>query len=190
MVEIIWPLSVPNIRGEKDAGKGILPLRTFIQETLRRSRTSFSTLQVALYYLILIKAHIPTFDFTMEQPDDILSSRALHCGRRMFLAALILASKSIQDRNYSARAWSKISGLNVVEININEMAFLQAVNWKLHVTESMFERWQDTLIKFTSAAPGSPGSPIGLVIDWKTIVPLLTPELDTVEVNPRKPTPS
>jgi hypothetical protein len=38
--------------------------------------------------------------------------RAKQCGRRMFLAALILSSKSLQDRNYSARAWSKISGLN------------------------------------------------------------------------------
>jgi hypothetical protein len=35
-------------------------LRTFIQETLRRSRTSYSTLQVALYYLIKVKPHVPT----------------------------------------------------------------------------------------------------------------------------------
>jgi hypothetical protein len=189
MVEVIWPLSVPSCRGEPASGHGVLPLRTFIQETLRRSRTSFSTLQVALYYLILIKAHVPKFDFTMEQPEDLPSTRALQCGRRMFLAALILASKYLQDRNYSARAWSKISGLKVPEINTNEMAFLQAVNWKLHVPESLFERWQDTLIKYTSHTPSSPGSPMAMVIDWKTVVPLLTPELDTVDVNPRKPTP-
>ncbi|KAF2434773.1 hypothetical protein EJ08DRAFT_581678 [Tothia fuscella] len=186
MVEVIWPLSVPTCRSEPASGQGVLPLRTFIQETLRRSRTSFSTLQVALYYLILIKAHVPKFDFTMEQPEDLPSTRALQCGRRMFLAALILASKYLQDRNYSARAWSKISGLKVPEINTNEMAFLQAVNWKLHVPESLFERWQDTLIKYTSHTPSTPGSPMGMVIDWKTVVPLLTPELDTVNVSPRK----
>jgi hypothetical protein len=187
MVQVIWPLSVPTCPGAPATGHGVLPLRTFIQETLRRSRTSFSTLQVALYYLILIKAHVPCFDFTMEQPVDQLSTRALQCGRRMFLAALILASKYLQDRNYSARAWSRISGLKTEEINTNEMAFLQAVNWKLHVPETLFERWQDILIKYTSHPPPSPGSPMLPVLhDWKSIVPVLTPALDTVDVIARK----
>lgn len=186
MVEVIWPCSVPHC--PQDAGRpGVLPLRTFIQETLRRSRTSFSTLQVALYYLILIKSHVPRWDFTMEQREDSASSRALQCGRRMFLAALILASKYLQDRNYSARAWSRISGLKTEEINTNEMAFLKAVNWKLHVPESLFERWQDILIKYTSHLPPTPGSSLlSMVHDWKAIVPRLTPELDTVDVIPRK----
>jgi hypothetical protein len=183
MVEVIWPLSVPTCRGEPASGQGVLPLRTFIQETLRRSRTSFSTLQVALYYLILIKAHVPKFDFTMEQPEDMPATRALQCGRRMFLAALILASKYLQDRNYSARAWSKISGLKVCEINTNEMAFLQAVKWKLHVPESLFERWQDTLIQYTTHPPPSPdGTILPVTENWRTIVPRLTPALDTVDV--------
>ncbi|KAF2083180.1 hypothetical protein K490DRAFT_60713 [Saccharata proteae CBS 121410] len=184
MVEVIWPLSVPTCPGERSTGRGVLPLRTFIQETLRRSRTSYSTLQVALYYLILIKAHVPKYDFTMEQPED-QSLRALQCGRRMFLAALILASKYLQDRNYSARAWSKISGLKVCEINTNEMAFLKAVNWKLHITDPVFERWQAVVLRSTpSQGPSSPGAPqlrttLG---DWKTIIPLLTPELDNFDV--------
>ncbi|EZF32937.1 hypothetical protein H101_03475, partial [Trichophyton interdigitale H6] len=131
IVEIIWPLSVaaaPRSVESTLGCKGVLPLRTFIQETLRRSRTSYSTLQVALYYLILIKPHVPSIDFTMEQPKLQQSqSRAMQCGRRMFLSALILASKYLQDRNYSARAWSKISGLNTAEINQNELMFLQAV---------------------------------------------------------------
>jgi len=35
----------------------------------------------------------------------------LLCPRRTFLAALILASKFIQDKCYSNRAWAKLSGL-------------------------------------------------------------------------------
>jgi len=85
----------------------------------------------------------------MEQPDDAHSIRALQCGRRMFLSALILASKYLQDRNYSARAWSKISGLNTLEINQNEMAFLLAVNWELHITDAVFQRWTDIVLKYT-----------------------------------------
>ncbi|KAK8215865.1 hypothetical protein IWZ01DRAFT_430395 [Phyllosticta capitalensis] len=189
MVEIIWPLSVPTCRNE-GSGRGVLPLRTFIQETLRRSRTSYSTLQVALYYLILIKAHVPKIDFTMEQPED-QSLRALQCGRRMFLAALILASKYLQDRNYSARAWSKISGLKVHEINTNEMAFLKAVNWKLHITDPVFERWQAIVLRASPShpppSPGAPQLPCGYN-DWKTLIPILTPELDNFDLIRKAPT--
>lgn len=186
MVEVIWPTSVPASRCETASGRGVLPLRTFIQETLRRSRTSYSTLQVALYYLVLIKAHVPKHDFTMEQPGDVASVRALQCGRRMFLAALILASKYLQDRNYSARAWSKISGLKVCEINANEMAFLAAVNWKLHITDPVWEKWQEIVLRHTPSNP--PPSPGGCLPNtWKHVLPCLTPELDIVDVTPRTP---
>lgn len=182
IVEAIWPLSSVVCRSEM-GNKGVLPLRTFIQETLRRSRTSYSTLQVALYYLILIKPHVPKHDFTMEQPDDAHSIRALQCGRRMFLSALILASKYLQDRNYSARAWSKISGLNTLEINQNEMAFLLAVNWELHITESVFQRWTEIVLGNRPTQPPSPGSASSRLAeqDWKSIILRLTPELDNIE---------
>ncbi|WZH48958.1 G1 S-specific cyclin pas1 [Fusarium acuminatum] len=182
IVEAIWPLSSVVCRNEPRS-KEVLPLRTFIQETLRRSRTSYSTLQVALYYLILIKPHVPKHNFTMEQPEDRHADRALQCGRRMFLAALILASKYLQDRNYSARAWSKISGLNTQEINQNEIAFLLAVNWKMHIADEVFQRWTDIVLKYTPP-PSGPSSPGGAsqtvcqqVADWKRIILGLNPEL-------------
>jgi PHO85 cyclin-5 len=184
IVEAVWPLS--SIVCRSDMGnKAVLPLRTFIQETLRRSRTSFSTLQVALYYLILIKPHVPKHDFTMEQPDDSLANRVLQCGRRMFLAALILASKYLQDRNYSARAWSKISGLNTQEINQNEMAFLIAVNWKLHITDDVFQRWTEIVLKHTPPPPPSPGTfsqqYAQKSLDWKNLILRLNPGLDNIQ---------
>ncbi|KAI1203472.1 hypothetical protein F5X97DRAFT_330157 [Nemania serpens] len=187
IVEAIWPLASVFHRQEM-GHKAVLPLRTFIQETLRRSRTSYSTLQVALYYLILIKPHVPSHDFTMEQPDDIHAVRALQCGRRMFLAALILASKYLQDRNYSARAWSKISGLATQEINQNEMAFLSAVNWKLHITDAVFKRWTEIILKHTPSQPPSSGSPCLQIqiseqqcLDWKNLILKLDPDLGNIE---------
>ncbi|CCF41255.1 cyclin [Colletotrichum higginsianum] len=184
IVEAIWPLSSVVCRNELGS-KAVLPLRTFIQETLRRSRTSYSTLQVALYYLILIKPHVPKHDFTMEQPDDKHECRALQCGRRMFLAALILASKYLQDRNYSARAWSKISGLNTAEINQNEIAFLLAVNWKLHITDEVFQRWTEIVLKYTPPSPPAPGTSAQWYAqqssNWKMVILKLNPELDNIE---------
>ncbi|TQV93070.1 hypothetical protein V2A60_003619 [Cordyceps javanica] len=184
IVEAIWPLSSAACRSELGS-KAVLPLRTFIQETLRRSRTSYSTLQVALYYLILIKPYVPKYNFTMEQPDDRHADRALQCGRRMFLAALILASKYLQDRNYSARAWSKISGLNTNEINQNEISFLLAVNWKLHIADDVFQRWTEIVLKYTPPpSPPSPGAAQSVSqqgIEWRNLILRLNPELTNID---------
>lgn len=123
----------------------------------------------------------------MEQTDDCHSSRALQCGRRMFLAALILASKYLQDRNYSARAWSKISGLNTQEINQNEMAFLLAVNWNLHITEQVYRRWTDSVMKYSPSQPPSPGSCLSSAefehqCDFfKRIIRRLSPDLENLD---------
>lgn len=78
----------------------------------------------------------------------------LLCGRRMFLAALISASKYLQDRNYSNKAWSKISGLEIGEINVNERAFLGLIGWELHLKADDFKRWTDRLITLTTTTAG------------------------------------
>ena len=139
-----------------------------------------------MYYLVLIKGHVPKHDFTMEQPNDLHANRALQCGRRIFLAALILASKYLQDRNYSARAWSKISGLNTQEINQNEMAFLLAVKWNLHITDTMWQRWTKILLKYRPPpTPPSPGSPCPYYLqqcaEWKKAMLMLDPELTNID---------
>lgn len=182
MIETIWPLSILSCTRENTFGKdqNLIGLRVFVQEVLRRSKTSYSTLQVALYYLVLIQSCIPKHDFTMEQTEDSPSCRAMQCGRRMFLAALILASKYLQDRNFSARAWSKISGLKTYEINTNEMAFLAAVNWKLHIPEPVYNRWTDIVFKYSPSSQSSSPSRSLTSNMWKAIIPHLTPDLDQV----------
>ncbi|KAK5704614.1 TAT-binding protein-like protein 7, AAA ATPase [Elasticomyces elasticus] len=141
---------------------------------------SYSTLQVALYYLILLKPFVPKRDFTVEQEQDCPASRALMCGRSMFLAVLVQASKYLQDRNYTARAWSMVSRFPVREINTNERTFLRTVCWYLHIAEPNFKRWTDIMLKYMpNTNLPSPGQP-GLCVSWKAIVPHLTLELDQV----------
>jgi hypothetical protein len=73
----------------------------------------------------------------------------------MFLAALIVASKYLQDRNYSNRAWSKISGLPVHEINANEICFLKLIDYNLFIAEDIFKRWSSLLLTHIQAISGS-----------------------------------
>ena len=178
-IETIWPLSKSCPKALSGDQK-LIPLRTFVQEVLKRSRTSYSTLLVALHYLILIMSSVPKYgNFTMEQVEDSEGCRAMQCGRRMFLAALILASKYLQDRNYSTRAWGKISGLQVSEINTNERVFLSAVHWKLHIPEPLFQRWERIVLKYSpSAASNPPRSCPTACRTWQSLIPQLNSELD------------
>ncbi|GJN90664.1 hypothetical protein Rhopal_003676-T1 [Rhodotorula paludigena] len=218
-IESIWgpaastscPAGSPS--ASSATASGVLPLQWFVKEVLRRSRTSCSTLQLALYYLHKSRREIrdavaradasrgeivrleqelkackraaPTASYPSppHSPQDALdAAHAVHasalaselgerfsqlveaqnspvlCGRRMFLAALISASKYLQDRNYSNRAWAKISGLPVQEVNKNERAFLQVVAFQLHLRKEDFERWTARLSTLTASASASSSS--------------------------------
>ncbi|GAA5940818.1 cyclin family protein [Sporobolomyces koalae] len=236
-IESIWgpsspaPSSSASNATQFSTASSVLPLHYFVREVLRRSRTSCSTLQLALYYLHksrkpirdavaiahesraaikklavheserdaskqeaaaierymspdLLKqddAATSAYPSPPESPDtphlvaatdasslqmgeadeESLSDRfsrlleaqksPLLCGRRMFLASLISASKYLQDRNYSNRAWAKISGLEIKEINTNERAFLALVGWELHLKADDFKRWTNRLNTLTAA---------------------------------------
>jgi hypothetical protein len=159
LITAFWPLSAcPPMMSSCFNGAGVLPLEVFIHETLRRSKTSYSTLQVALWYLMLLKCKMPNSDFTKEQGAS--NCRAMQCGRRMFLAALMLASKYLQDRNYSTRAWSKISGLRICEINENEMKYLETIDYRLHITKDVFDNWSRVVLALSKMSKLRPGCPL------------------------------
>ncbi|KAL5476440.1 PCL5_1 [Sanghuangporus weigelae] len=198
--------------------KDLVPIRTFVQKVLRRSRTTCSVLQSALCYIEAVRRKVPELveiekrglgaqreltsderiskedmdglkpNFTMDSsvlndirtelmpmdPFDIsdaptvLQNNAsfpsvqstsnssysnekrrkippklliplpplpspLLCPRRTFLAALILASKFLQDRCYSNRAWAKLSGLTPREVGRCERALGNVLGWRLWV---------------------------------------------------------
>ncbi|KAG0314543.1 hypothetical protein BG000_005507 [Podila horticola] len=249
VIESIWPPPPPGSPEYLQKQKG-LPLRTFVQETLKRSRSSYSTLQTALFYLYKIRNKVPdvylrrreeqamlnqqrlaavqpsglmtppasphhfhtaelsTPDYfslhsddrsTLPSPSTSMTSsphseyspsesspsstasspvsdsgspcsvssvsssgscsstssssssssqsnRIIYCGRRTFLAALMVASKYLQDRNYSNKAWAKISGLSIKEINANELIFLKLIDYSLFVSNETFMRWTGLLV--------------------------------------------
>ncbi|KAK3846739.1 MAG: hypothetical protein J3R72DRAFT_417512 [Linnemannia gamsii] len=209
IIESIWPS--PSLSAHFSLKTPVIPLHIFVKETLRRSRTTLSTLQLALYYIYRVRSQVlaaqerirldqiqhlqqhmtalqhgmppspcisldslsdadlrqndyfnaikPTLPLTPPGSNNntppslsplsqtstaspvLAKSEPVGCGRRMFLAALILASKFQQDRTYSNKAWSKISGLPVSEINLNEIAFLALIDYRLFVSQSVFQKW-------------------------------------------------
>lgn len=146
ILETVWPCSTDSTCYIRQA----LSLKRFIQETLRRSRTIYSTLQLALYYIIQIKKHIYDQRAHNRRIGNVVKrgdKLGLRCGRRAFLSALMIASKYMQDRNYSVRAWSMISGLPVPELCENEQLFLGAMGWNAHIKYPVYERWSGVLLE-------------------------------------------
>ncbi|CAL1707624.1 unnamed protein product [Somion occarium] len=210
---------------ESPRGSQHLPIKGFVHEVLRRSRTSTGVLQTALCYLEAIRGKVPEIlrkekskaDSTEPTPEEEAESRIiigeveeelrsltdacdsntimaakcdivdtiridendpapltapptlvlpsmspssmptitvnsktpsmplppmpplpspLLCPRRTFLACLILASKFMQDRSYSNRAWAKLAGLPPREIGRCERALGEALQWRLWVGKS------------------------------------------------------
>ncbi|ORX89205.1 hypothetical protein K493DRAFT_267364 [Basidiobolus meristosporus CBS 931.73] len=134
-IQYIWPSEA----SEQQA----VPLRIYIQEVLRRSRTSFSTLLIALIYLFRLKSAL-----AKECNQSLLEGCRGHygCGRRMFLAAIIVATKFLQDRGTTNLGWARLSGLSVKEINENERGFLKLLNYNIFVSSPLFSWWSTLLI--------------------------------------------
>lgn len=156
---------------------GGIPLDLFIRETLRRSRTSCSTLQAALLYckrvgfeVVRKRAETEGVSLSVEQQQFLkgnerdyaslsksmdaateaslpvgVSADPILCSRRTFLASIMISSKFLQDRTFSNRAWSKISGLNVKELGIVERRMLSAIEFDLSVSESDWQVWTQYL---------------------------------------------
>ncbi|KAI6046038.1 hypothetical protein EDC04DRAFT_3103617 [Pisolithus marmoratus] len=206
---------VPQVLNTQSFRCDATSMRGFVQEVLRRSRTSGSVLQTALCYLEAVRAKVPeivrheqnspettkgpgsserltciedvfiavddtVFDGRDSSDDAALSDSLLAtvrmdyerevdslcvtshlgsddvpphksqgnakllpplpllpspllCPRRTFLASLILASKFMQDRCYSNRAWAKLSGLSPREVGRCERALGEALEWRLWV---------------------------------------------------------
>jgi hypothetical protein len=169
LVASIWPLS--ECEG--------MPLFIFRSESLGGFKTSYSTLQVALYYIVLLKNHVPPHDFTQEQ---WRRRTEIQCGRQMFLSALILAAKYLQDKNYSTSVWGKITGLDASEINRNERVFVTAIDYRLHITKETFQNWTQLVLDVCNHTQHSPPlNPCDMVrtkqcrLDWNRFVKSLNP---------------
>jgi len=143
VIESIWPSN--NASGRKE----VIPTKSFIQEVLKRSKTTYSTLQTALFYLFRIKNIIiarleqraASGNTAKRNSSEYSTDDYICCGRRMFLASLMVASKYLQDKNYRNKAWAKISGLDIKEINGAETAFLHIIDYRLFISKPTFDRW-------------------------------------------------
>ncbi|KAI9281525.1 cyclin-domain-containing protein [Sporodiniella umbellata] len=79
---------------------------------------------------------------------------------RLFIVALMLANKFLDDHTYTNQSWSEVSGMKVGDLNRMEAEFLSALNFRLFVRAQEFAIWKILLdtcrqrypIRYTDAA--------------------------------------
>lgn len=131
--------------------ESLCSLRSFIVKITESSNTTITTFQVALYYLLQLHQRIENIN---ETPKKQKLYTAL-CGRRMFLAALIIASKYATDRALSSGTWTnhiigQNNGIrNVSEVNSIQHEFLTIMEYELFIEHENFNHWMDELKEYT-----------------------------------------
>jgi hypothetical protein len=127
---------------KNDAKIKMVPTRAFIQTILKKSQSIFNVVQTSLFYLFRVKYAVKQIS---NKESKTKMENMMCCGRRMFLASLMTASKYLQDKNYRNTAWSKITNLGLDEINQLEMAFLKLIDYKLYISKATFDTWYTKL---------------------------------------------
>ncbi|KAI9245465.1 cyclin-domain-containing protein [Sporodiniella umbellata] len=116
----------------------VVPTALFIHEILKRSQTTFSTMQVSLFYLFRVKNAVA---YRLSQRREGMAC----CARRMCVASLIVASKYLHDTHGTNKVWSQWTGLSLREINRAELVFLSLIDHQLFVLKASFDRWYTQL---------------------------------------------
>ena len=108
------------------------PLKVFIQSLVDRSHVQVPTLMSSLVYLSRLQAKLPPV------------AKGMRCTvHRIFLAALILAAKNLNDSSPKNKHWARYSavkgyegfGFTLTEVNLMEKQMLYLLDWDLQIRE-------------------------------------------------------
>lgn len=109
------------------------PLKTFIQSLVDRSHVQVPTLMSSLVYLARLQQKLPPV------------AKGMRCTvHRIFLAALILAAKNLNDSSPKNKHWARYSsvrgyegfGFTLTEVNLMEKQLLFLLDWDLNIREN------------------------------------------------------
>ena len=98
---------------------------------------------------------------------------------RVVITAILLAAKFFDDAYYNNAYYSKVGGVLVSEMNGLEVDFLFRINFSLHVTPEVFEKYKAELVAHsagaTAAVPPAPTpTPQPLPETYQNTIPMET----------------
>ncbi|KAJ2089584.1 hypothetical protein IW138_003326 [Coemansia sp. RSA 986] len=125
--------------------ESLQPFQTFCYELLRSTQIAVPIVMLTLLYVHKFKQRFP----------------GLHGGSgseyRVFVVALMLASKYLEDNTFTTQTWSEVSHLPARELAIMQREFLVALDHRLHVPEPEFNAWINRLQTIVVGEPSAAG---------------------------------
>lgn len=126
-IEITWGLELDFILNQTSC-----PLVTFVTIAVRSYHQRYEVVYTAIVYCLrlcfIVRVHRKQYQSGQCQLSAIL------CCRRMFLAALISATKFLYEDDFiSNQRWSTVVGLSKLEVARSEFIFLLSINHRLFV---------------------------------------------------------
>ncbi|KAI8581759.1 hypothetical protein K450DRAFT_230994 [Umbelopsis ramanniana AG] len=102
------------------------PLSVFIKDLVRRSNVSTGTVIVSLVYIDRLQKKLPE------------ATQGIHCAcHRVFLAALILSAKTLNDSSPKNRHWARYANcFPLAEVNLMERQLFLLLDYDLSVSEN------------------------------------------------------
>ncbi|KAJ9051535.1 PHO85 cyclin-5 [Entomophthora muscae] len=128
-IEMIWGLEVDLALNQQGA-----TLYRFVAAVVNQHQQHPETIYTAIMYCLRVNEAVKVRLRLWKVGQHPLT--AALCCRRMFLAAIISASKFLLDRPIPNSSWAKMVGLNAVEVSRSEFIFLVLINYRLHVKQA------------------------------------------------------
>jgi hypothetical protein len=91
-------------------------------------------------------------DRLIQRSNFLLTELNVH---RVVITAVLLAAKFFDDAYYNNAYYAKVGGVLVSEMNGLEVDFLFRINFSLHVTPDVFEKYRAELMMHSVAAPAA-----------------------------------
>lgn len=140
------PGQVTKFHALKSPGIGILP---YLERIYKYASCSNECFILALIYI----------DRLIQRNNFLLTELNVH---RVVITSILLAAKFFDDAYYNNAYYSKIGGVLVSEMNGLEVDFLFRINFSLHVTPEVFEKYKAELVAHSAnmgiSAPQMPSS--------------------------------
>ncbi|CCD23858.1 Pcl5p NDAI_0C01980 [Naumovozyma dairenensis CBS 421] len=131
--ETVKYLSTKKVPNEKSS------IKTYLMEILKRSQSSRNNVIVASFYFQKL--------YNSVQLNQDPNPEFVHCSKRIFLSCLILSHKFLNDKTFSMKAWSLISGISKRDLSILERWCLMRLNYHLVVDVTEINKWSFTNLK-------------------------------------------
>ncbi|KAJ2816312.1 hypothetical protein IWW50_006543 [Coemansia erecta] len=109
--------------------EALQPFQTFCCELLRSTQIAVPIVMLALLYVNRFKLRYP--GLTGGNGSEY----------RMFVVALMLASKFLEDNTFTTQTWSEVSHLPARELAIMQRELLVALDHRLHVADTEYNSW-------------------------------------------------